>query len=48
MRRNYCLFFTLSVAVQLSLLVTECQGKAGQAALQKIIDMYFPDGRPKG
>ncbi len=23
-------------------------GRAGQAALQKIIDLYFPDGRPRG
>ena len=23
-------------------------GRAGQALLQKIIDLYFPDGRPQG
>ncbi len=26
----------------------ESHGVAAQAALQEIIDIYFPDGRPKG
>jgi hypothetical protein len=26
----------------------ESHGEGAQAALQEIIDMYFPDGRPKG